>query len=335
MESPARLAAPAVPLADLDDSSARAIVPDVPATPEAFTLPAPLSWRSVRLNVLLFLATVCTVFLAGGLREVRTPSGAPALGVSIPDGLRLVVGVLSILLSHEMGHYLACRYYRVSATLPFLIPAPPFLVGTFGALIRIKSPIPHRRALFDIGIAGPLAGFVVCLPVLALGIVSAEVRPIPKGDVGVFLGLPPLFQWMTAWILGPAPADTTLLWNPWVMAAWFGLFVTALNLIPVGQLDGGHVTYALFGRRAHVLSKVAFAGCLCLIYFGPNWLIWSALLFFLGRRHPPTLDDVTPPGRGRVILGLVGLVVFALCFTPSPIVGSWPTFLQALGIDLT
>jgi membrane-associated protease RseP (regulator of RpoE activity) len=115
------------------------------------------------------------------------------------------------------------------------------------------------------------------------------------------------------------------------MAAWFGLFVTALNLMPVGQLDGGHVSYALFGRPAHVISKVGFVACLCLIYFGPNWLIWSALLWFLRRPHPPTLDDGAPLGRGRVLIGAFGLVVFALSFTPSPIVGSWHNLLQAFG----
>ena len=293
--------------------------------------PPRLTWRSVRLNVLLLLATVVTVFLAGSLREFRDPSGAIAVGLSVPDGLRLVTGVLTILLSHEMGHYLACRYYGVAATLPFLIPAPPLLVGTFGALIRIKGPIPHRRALFDIGIAGPLAGFVACLPILVLGVVNAEVRLTPHGDVGPFFGEPALLRWVTTWIKGPIPDDMTLFVDPWGMAAWFGLFVTALNLIPVGQLDGGHVTYALFGRRAHVISWIAFAACLCLIYFGPNWLIWSALLWFLRRPHPPTLDDQAPLGRGRAIVGAVGLVVFLLSFTPSPIVGSWRTFLQAFG----
>jgi membrane-associated protease RseP (regulator of RpoE activity) len=293
--------------------------------------PPPLTWRSVRLNVLLFLATVVTVFLAGSLREFRDSTGAIAVGLSVPDGLRLVAGVLTILLCHEMGHYLACRYYGVAATLPFLIPAPPLLVGTFGALIRIKGPIPHRRALFDIGIAGPLAGFVACLPILVLGVVNAQVRPTPQGDVGPFFGEPLLLRWVTTWIKGPIADDMTLFVDPWGMAAWFGLFVTALNLIPVGQLDGGHVTYALFRNRAHVISWIAFGACLCLIYFGPNWLIWSALLWFLRRPHPPTLDDASPLGRGRAIVGAVGLIVFMLSFTPSPIVGSWHTFLQAFG----
>jgi membrane-associated protease RseP (regulator of RpoE activity) len=241
----------------------------------------------------------------------------------------LAVGLLSILLAHEMGHYLACRYYRVDATLPFFIPAPPVLVGTFGALIRIRGPIPHRRALFDIGIAGPLAGFVVCLPVLVAGILEAQVLPTPAGNdlTTLSFGEPLLFRWATLWLKGPLPEGTTLFIGSWGLAAWFGLFVTALNLIPVGQLDGGHVTYALFRQRAHVISRLGFVGCLGLIYFGPNWVIWSLLLLVVGRhQHPPTMNDYAPVGRTREIVGAIGLLVFVVCFVPDPIIGSWEMF---------
>jgi membrane-associated protease RseP (regulator of RpoE activity) len=296
--------------------------------------PPPLTWRSVRLNVLLFLATVVTVFLAGSLREFRDPTGAIAIGLDASDGLRMLTGVLSILLCHEMGHYIACRYYGVAATLPFLIPGPPLfpLVGTFGALIRIKGPIPHRRALFDIGIAGPLAGFVACLPILILGVVNAQVRPTPQEQIGPMFGEPLLFQWVATWLKGPIPENMTLFIDTWGHAAWFGLLVTALNLIPVGQLDGGHVTYALFGRRAHMISRIAFAGCLGLLYFSPNWLIWSALLWFLRRPHPPTLNDAALLGPGRAIVGALGLAILVLSFTPSPMGGSWHELLRALGV---
>lgn len=270
--------------------------------------PPPSAWQLWGRHLLLFVLTAASVFLSGGMP--------------------LAIGLLSILLAHEMGHYLACRYYRVDATLPFFIPAPFVLVGTFGALIRIQGPIPHRRALFDIGIAGPLAGFVVCLPVLVIGILEAQVLATPAPDpLSLSFGEPLLFRWVTLWLKGTLPEGTTLFIGSWGLAAWFGLFVTALNLIPVGQLDGGHVTYALFRDRAHLISRFGFLACVGLIYFGPNWLVWSLLLLVVGRRpHPPTLNDRIPLGRGRQLVGLIGLVVFVVCFVPDPIVGSWEIF---------
>ena len=289
----------------------------------------PLTWRGARLNLILLALTTTTVFLAGALRLVSGPGGSEQWVLHFPDGLRMMAGVLSILISHEMGHYLACRYYRVDATLPFLLPAPPFLVGTFGALIRIKSPFPNRKALFDIGIAGPLAGFLVALPVLYLGVLEGRIGPSPPVSFGGF-GEPLLFEWAVAWLKGPVPEGHTVYIGSWGMAAWFGLFITALNLIPVGQLDGGHVTYALFRRSAHVLSRVAFLGCVLLVYFGPNWILWSLLLLFIGRRHPPTLEDEPPVGRGRAALGALALLVFVVCFVPDPIQGSWEMIAELL-----
>jgi membrane-associated protease RseP (regulator of RpoE activity) len=246
-------------------------------------------------------------------------------------GVALAVGLLSILLAHEMGHYLACVRYRVDATLPYFIPAPLVsLVGTLGAFIRIRAPIPHRRALFDIGIAGPLAGFVVTLPVLVLGILDARIEPLDPHDGGVFLGEPLLFQWTARLLLGEAPDGLTLVLGPLGLAAWFGLFVTALNLLPIGQLDGGHVTYALFRDRAAAISRLGFWACVALTYFGPNWLIWSLLLRLLGRRHPPTLDDRAPVGPGRRLVGLAGLVVFAVTFVPDPFQWSWVETFEAI-----
>ncbi|HSD26671.1 MAG TPA: site-2 protease family protein [Vicinamibacteria bacterium] len=239
---------------------------------------------------------------------------------------------MSILFAHEMGHYLACRYYGVDATLPFFIPAPGIgLVGTLGAFIRIRGPIPHRRALFDIGIAGPLAGFAVCLPVLWLGVTEAQVVPAAAGDANVLsLGEPLLFQWATVWLRGAAVEGQTLLLGPLGAAAWFGLFVTALNMMPVGQLDGGHVTHAMIRRHAVVVSRLGILACAGLLYLRPTWLLWTALLLVLARRpHPPTVDDEQPLGRARMAVGLFGFAVFAVCFTPSPIVVSWSEFLSA------
>jgi membrane-associated protease RseP (regulator of RpoE activity) len=265
-------------------------------------------------HVLLFLLTAASVYVMGGPY--------------------LVVGLLSILFAHEMGHYVACRLYRVEATLPYFLPAP-FLsfVGTLGAFIRIRSPIPNRRALFDIGVAGPLAGFFVCLPVLVLGTLQAKVIPDPGPDaVGfVFFGDPLLVRWAYAWLRGDPGPGHTFVMGPLAEAAWFGLFVTALNLMPVGQLDGGHVSHALLGRRALLVSRVALVGCFVLLYLRPTWLVWCLLLLMLGRRaHPPTLDENAPVGAVRVAIGLFALLVFAISFTPNPILVSWSDFREGL-----
>src|ERR1044071_6029138 len=176
----------------------------------------------------------------------------------IAEGVTFSGSLLAILFSHEMGHYLACRYYKVSATLPYFIPAPPlFLTGTFGAFIKIRSPLPSRRALFDIGLAGPLAGFVVALPVSVLGLLAMTPGDGPPPDHAIFFNDPLLFR-LLAKLLG-VPLDPNAPTTPYYMAAWIGLLVTSLNLMPVGQLDGGHGTFAVFGQRAHrLIGRVAF-----------------------------------------------------------------------------
>jgi membrane-associated protease RseP (regulator of RpoE activity) len=262
-------------------------------------------------NALLFALTVTSVYLVGG----------PLL----------VAGLFPILIAHEMGHYVMCQLYRVDATLPYFIPFPFVrltFVGTLGAFIRIRGPIPHRRALFDIGIAGPLAGFAVCLPVLVLGILEARIIPDVPSRFLPTLGDPLLFRWATAW-LRPVPAGHTLAIGPLGTAAWFGLLVTALNMMPIGQLDGGHVAYSLLREKAHLVSRVGSWVCVGLIYFGPSWIVWAILLRVLGRRHPPTWDDSAPLGRARVAVGILGFVIFALCFTPTPIVVSWSQYAGA------
>ena len=284
--------------------------------PPARRLPSPWagSWR----NAALFLLTVASVYWVG---ITQYPLGHVG-------GVRLVVAVMGIMLAHEMGHYLACRRYGVDASLPFFIPFPLHMVGTFGAFIRIRGAFPDRRALFDIGIAGPLAGFVVCVPVLALGVLEAQVTT--ETFAGIGLGEPLLFQWATALLRGDVPADATLVIGPLGMAAWFGLLLTALNLMPIGQLDGGHVVYALVRGRAVWVSRAALLVSLFLVYLRPSWLFWSLLLLLLSRAHPPTLRDARPIGIGRVVVGVLGLLVFAVSFTPEPILVSWADFAAAL-----
>jgi membrane-associated protease RseP (regulator of RpoE activity) len=295
--------------------------PAFPApAPNRWTLlPAPLPspWTGAWRNVLLFLLTIASVYWVG-------LTGYP---MGHAGGVRLVVAVIAIMLTHEMGHYLACRRYGVDASLPYFIPFPFHMVGTFGAFIRIRSPFPDRRVLFDVGIAGPLAGFVVCLPVLALGVLEASVVPETFGGLG--LGEPLLLQWATALLRDDVTPGTTLLIGPLGMAAWFGLLLTALNLMPIGQLDGGHVIYALLRKRAALVSRLALLASLFLVYLRPFWLVWSVLLLVLSRPHPPTVYDARPVGRGRVVVGLIGLAVFIVSFTPEPILISWGDFVRA------
>jgi membrane-associated protease RseP (regulator of RpoE activity) len=326
------------------DTSGRPPVDWPPARwAQTWLIPPPprSAWERWVRSLVLFLVTLASVFLTGALKPVLL-AGQAVLLFDLRDGAALAGGLLSILLAHEMGHYLACRHYGVDATLPHFIPSPWFpalgllfwqplsMVGTFGAFIRIRGPIPSRRALFDIGVAGPLAGFVVCLPVLWFGIQTATVRPLSPDAGGLFFGEPLAFQWLSRLLHGPIPDDQTLVIGQLGLAAWFGLFVTALNLMPIGQLDGGHVTYALLRGKARLISQVGSWVCVALVYFGPSWILWAILVRVLGRRHPPTLDDESAVGRGRAIVGVVSLVVFVLCFVPNPIVFSWTDFFEGI-----
>src|SRR5688572_14534087 len=228
-------------------------------------------------------------------------------------------------MSHAMGHYLACRYYGVNATLPFFIPAPPlFLAGTFGAFIKMKSPIPSRRALFDVGLAGPLAGFVMLLPIALVGILT--LQPAPKYDSGtsVIFNDPLLFH-IIGKLTGAQLADAAP--NPFYMAAWIGLLVTSLNLMPVGQLDGGHGTFALFGPRAHkLLGRLAFitvavmAGLGFIWYGSPSGFLYTILLGIMLRVRHPSPEQMEPLGTGRIVVAIITLIVFALSFVPFPII---------------
>jgi membrane-associated protease RseP (regulator of RpoE activity) len=232
------------------------------------------------------------------------------------NGLPFSLTLLTILLSHEMGHYLAARYYNVDATLPFFIPVPN-LIGTFGAFIRIRSAILSKRVLFDIGIGGPLAGFAMLILPLIAGVALSKVIPgiALRGDV--LFGTPLILRFFEWAILGASPADVYL--HPVARAAWVGLLATALNLLPIGQLDGGHVLYAFLGERTRLLSRI-FIGVLVLMgfFFAWSWFFWAAILFFFGMRHPVIVDP-SPLSPRRRWLGLVALILLILSFTPTPL----------------
>jgi len=233
------------------------------------------------------------------------------------QGLPFSLTLLAIFMAHEFGHYLTARYYRVDATLPFFIPAPT-LIGTLGAVIRIRSAILSKRILFDIGIAGPLGGFAVLIWPLAVGVSMSKIAP-GIGTHGDLIFSTPLILRLFEMIQFPGVHTANIYLHPVARAAWVGLLATALNLLPIGQLDGGHILYAFLGERTRLLSRI-FVGMLVPmgLFFTYSWLVWAAILFFFGMRHPSIVDP-TPLGRTRYWLGLAALAMFLLTFTAAPI----------------
>ncbi len=238
--------------------------------------------------------------------------------------------ILLILGSHELGHYFACRYYGVDASMPYFLPVPPPVeTGTLGAFIRIRRPITRKRQLFDIGIAGPLAGFVFAVPTLFIGIAISHIARVPPDFSGFDLGEPLLFQMATRLLWGRVPAGYSLNMHPMAFAAWFGLLATALNLFPIGQLDGGHISYAVLRKHSTKVTFAALAALLvlnlilALAYSTPALLLFTVLIVVMlavfGPRHPPVMDEDAPLGSARLVLAIVALIVFILCFTPVPI----------------
>jgi membrane-associated protease RseP (regulator of RpoE activity) len=268
-----------------------------------------------RINLILFVITVFTTLLAGSFYEQgNLLSGAP-----------FAFTLLAILGTHEFGHYFVARYHQAAVTLPYFIPFPSLpgmlSLGTMGAVIQLRSPIHNRKQLFDIGVAGPLAGLVVAIPLLIYGLSQSPVQPPPtdsgylqEGNSLLYLGLKYLVHGR---VLPGDGLDVTM--NSMTYAAWIGLFVTSLNLLPMGQLDGGHVAYALFGRRAWQLARITAGALLVLAFLGwQGWFLWVLLPFLFGLRHPPPLNDRTPLDARRRILGIVMILIFVLVFTPVP-----------------
>jgi membrane-associated protease RseP (regulator of RpoE activity) len=238
-----------------------------------------------------------------------------AVRLALPFTMTLL-GILGV---HELGHYLAARWHGVSASLPYFIPLPLIGLGTLGAFISIKSPIQNRKALFDIGVSGPFAGFLVALPLLFIGLTLSEAAPLFSSGLTLQTLGSSLFVDVLVNLFYDLPANQTLSLHPIFFAAWLGLLLTGMNLLPVGQLDGGHVSYALFGRYAHWLAVVTFLGLLVAGYLlTPMWYIWAFFVLISGLRHGPTLNDVTSPDVGRRLLGAAAAILFITTIVPTP-----------------
>lgn len=300
-------------------------------------------------NAVLFLLTVFSVMLAGATPADPLPPDLPgqmlALLKSILTGWPFALALLGILLAHEFGHYLVSRYHKTPATLPYFIPLPFSPLGTMGAAILMKGVPKNKRILFDIGVAGPLAGMVIAVPVLLLGLSLSQLGVVEvssssfiEGNSLVYLlakyalfgrllpepatfgGLSPALYWLRYFFTGqPAPiGGTDVFIHPVAFAGWAGLLVTAMNLIPAGTLDGGHVVYALFGERARKAFPYLI-GLLVFLGFSWNgWWLWAALLFWLGRVNAQTLDQITPLDRSRKLMAVFVILLFLLVFTPVP-----------------
>lgn len=271
-----------------------------------------IPWLHIILFFLTFLSTLAVGALNEGVNIIKEPG-------KIYAGLPFSATLLFILLAHEFSHYLSSKRHNVQATLPYFIPAPT-LFGTLGAFIKIKSPITTRNALMDIGASGPIAGFIVSLVASTSGLFLSKVVAVKKTVGMITLGDSLLFSGLSRLIVGNVPDNYDVLLHPVAFAGWIGLFVTALNLIPIGQLDGGHIVYALIGDKQVNLSKALIGVMIGLgLFVWEGWLIWAVLLIILGFRHPPIIYSEAPLDARRRKIGWAAVVIFILTFIPMPI----------------
>jgi membrane-associated protease RseP (regulator of RpoE activity) len=281
------------------------------------------------LNVILFLLTLVFTMVIGvqyhiSYHAISLPAGSgffdfiwhhPAAWLW---GFSYSFSLLGILLVHELGHFFACRFHRIEATLPFFIPAPT-LIGTFGAFIKIKSPFSSKKALFDVGLAGPLAGFLVALPIIFIGLSHSRIVQKETLQTGMLLGEPLIFKLITWLVLGPAAGQYDILVHPMAFAGWFGLLATAFNLFPIGQLDGGHILYALIGKKSYYAGVASIVIIVILgIKYWPGWLFWALIVTLIGLRHPPIFENEKIDLK-RKILAAIALLIFLVSFTPAPL----------------
>jgi len=260
------------------------------------------------INILLFILTVISTWLTGG----------PGYSIAI----------MLILLGHELGHYFMSQRHGIRATLPYFLPFPLSPFGTFGAVIRMESTVSSRKALFDTGAAGPLTSFCLSIPAIIIGLKLSEVIPASQLKEGTLrLADPLLFSLIQRLVIGEVPETHDIILHPIGYAGWVGLFVTALNLLPIGQLDGGHIAYALFGRKSRIIFLVAIAVMAFItVFYNPGWLFLVILFIIFGFRHPAPMDDFTPLDGKRKLLGMIAFIIFILSFTPAP----FPDFVKEI-----
>lgn len=268
------------------------------------------------LNIVLFVLTLLSTLIVGAIHEGINIIEEP---VKIYKGLPFSIALLLILLFHEFSHYIASKKHHIEASLPYFIPAPT-LFGTFGAVIRMKSPITTKNALIDIGASGPIAGFIISIAVTMIGLSFSEILPVHDTANMISLGDSLLFKGLIMSIIGTVPYNHDIYLHPVALAGWIGFFVTSLNLIPVGQLDGGHILYALLGEKHEIFSKLLVGIMFVMGFFlWEGWIIWGVLLIVLGFRHPPIIYSEFPLDPRRKIIGWISLVIFVLTFIPIPI----------------
>ncbi|HUI57085.1 MAG TPA: site-2 protease family protein [Bryobacteraceae bacterium] len=293
------------------------------------TLPLPRPRERYWLYSLLFALTLLTATVVGASMQIDFNRNLPfdverAFAMYtwfwqrpsvLFQGLPFSLTLMTILLAHEFGHYLAAMYHRVDASLPYFLPSP--FMGTFGAFIRVRSPIYSKRVLFDIGVSGPLAGFVFLLPALSIGLAFSKVIPGIVHQSSIEFGVPGLQRLLES-VIFPGVASGDIYLHPVARAAWVGMFTTALNLLPIGQLDGGHILYAFFPHQHRLVSRIFALLLLPLVKFWVLWPLWGLAMLWLGRYHPMIVDP-SDLGNGRRKLGLLAMAIFLLCFILAPV----------------
>ena len=269
-----------------------------------------------RINVILFFVTILTTLFAGAMMEGADVYNRP---LELFKGIPFSITLMLILGTHELGHYYYAQKHGVDATLPYFIPAPT-VIGTFGAFIKINSPIRKKSALLQIGAAGPLAGFIIAVPALIIGLTQSTVITLDETFEGIRLGDSLLMIGLTGIIFPGLGPQQDILLHSVAFAGWIGLLVTMLNLLPIGQLDGGHIAYAMLGEKYDKVAIIALLSLIPLSYFSLNWLIWGALILILMRtvKHPPVMNIHEPLSHKDKKIGYMCLAIFILCFIPAP-----------------
>jgi len=268
------------------------------------------------LHMILFIATIISTMFVGAFNA----GGNPLTDITdIILGIPFSLSLMAILTCHELGHYFVSRRAGMITTLPYFIPAPIHFIGTFGAIIRMKSIVPDRKTLLRVGMAGPLAGFAVALPVTVIGIMLSEIAPTPIDVEYLHLGDSLLFSFLARIIHPDIPQGYDLFLHPVALAGWIGFLITSMNLIPIGQLDGGHVSYSIFLRMRKYSYIPIIGGLVALGFLWPGWFIWAGLAFFIARRDPVIQDAITPIPTREKVLALIPLLILILAFIPIPI----------------